>query len=109
MSSPLKVQSPQFNKQTYSAFRGIYLACVFYHEDRLLVNEDDRSLPMVEVDDTYSTASIMRDFNWLLKVCSHWHDVRQLKSDLERLNGVTSYSLRLQLLNAAIQLQVSHT
>lgn len=61
---------------------------------------------MVEVEDTYSTSTITRDFNWLLKVCSHWHDIRQLKADLERLTGVTSYSLRSQLLNAAIQFQV---
>lgn len=82
------------------------MVCVFYHEDRLVVTEEDKALPMFEVDDTYNSSTIMKDFNWLSKVSHHWEDVRQLKSDMERLTGVTSYSLRLQLLKAAIQLQV---
>ena len=36
-------------------FRGVYLAAVFYHKDSLLVTSEDQ-LPIVEVDDSYSSS-----------------------------------------------------
>ena len=90
----------------FSISRGIYLACLFYHGEKVLVTDEDKCLPMVEVDDTYSSTNLCTDYSWLLKVCCHWDDVRQLKYEMDRLTSVTSYSLRHQLLVAATQLQV---
>jgi len=84
----------------------VYLSCVFYNEDRILVTTED-NLPIVEVDESLSAASIQTDFDWLMKVSSPlWDMARQLKQDLEKLNNLSSVHLRQQLLNAVLQLQV---
>ena len=46
--------------------RGVYFACVVYHEDKVLVTNEEFP-PVVEVDDTYP-ASVNQDFHWLIKV-----------------------------------------
>jgi len=46
--------------------RGVYLAAVFYHKDRLLVTAEDQ-IPIVEVDDSYGS-SLTQDFLWFAKV-----------------------------------------
>lgn len=45
--------------------RGVYLACIIFHEDKVLVTTEDFP-PVVEVDDTYP-ASVNNDFHWLMK------------------------------------------
>lgn len=50
-----------------SIFRGVYLACLLYHGDKVLVTSDDQ-LPIVEVDENFSGPSIYNDFHWLMKV-----------------------------------------
>lgn len=47
-------------------FRGVYLSCLLYNEDKILVTNED-FLPVMEVDETYP-GSIYHDFHWLLKV-----------------------------------------
>ncbi|KAF3853041.1 hypothetical protein F7725_013729 [Dissostichus mawsoni] len=52
--------------------RGVYLAVVLHHKDSLLVTAEDQ-IPIVEVDDSYSS-SLMQDFLWFTKaehVCLH--------------------------------------
>lgn len=46
--------------------RGVFLSCLLYHEDKVLVTNED-FLPVIEVDETYP-GSIYNDFHWLLKV-----------------------------------------
>ncbi|CAG9786003.1 unnamed protein product [Diatraea saccharalis] len=45
--------------------RGVYLACILYHEDKVLVTSEE-FLPVIEVDETYPTC-IYTDFHWLMK------------------------------------------
>lgn len=47
--------------------RGIYLACILYHEDKILVTNED-CLPVIEIDETYPS-SLHTDYHWLMKVC----------------------------------------
>lgn len=47
-------------------FRGIYLACILYHEDKVLVTNED-FLPVVEIDENYPSC-LHTDYNWLMKV-----------------------------------------
>jgi len=85
----------------------LYLACVLYNKDRVIVTEEDRYLPLLEVENSYGTnATITTAFNWLMKVNCHWSEINKLKHDMEKLNNVTSYSMKLQLLTALQQLQV---
>lgn len=59
----------QKHRLTSPVCRGVYLAAVFYHKDSLLVTAEDQ-IPIVEVDDSYSS-SLMQDFLWFTKVpCS---------------------------------------
>lgn len=46
--------------------RGIYLACILYHEDKVLVTNED-FLPVIEIDETFPS-SIHNDHHWLMKV-----------------------------------------
>lgn len=41
------------------------MACIIFHEDKVLVTTEDFP-PVVEVDDTYP-ASVNNDFHWLMK------------------------------------------
>lgn len=51
----------------FENFRGVYLACIIYHEDKVLVTNED-FLPVIEIDETYP-ACIYTDYHWLMKVC----------------------------------------
>lgn len=45
--------------------RGLYVACVFYKDDNIVVTAEEQ-LPIIEVDDSYS--SLTQDFLWFTKV-----------------------------------------
>ncbi|CAG4937103.1 unnamed protein product [Parnassius apollo] len=82
--------------------RGVYLACIVYHEDKVLVTSEE-FLPVIEVDETYP-ACIYTDFHWLMKVSCSWDDVKSLRSDMEKHTS-SSIHFRLKLLTAAAQMQ----
>ncbi|CAH2980121.1 unnamed protein product [Chilo suppressalis] len=82
--------------------RGVYLACILYHEDKVLVTSEE-FLPVIEVDETYPTC-IYTDFHWLMKVSCAWDDVKGLRSDMEKHTS-SSIHFRLKLLTAAAQMQ----
>lgn len=86
--------------------RGVYLACFLYHEDKVLVTNED-FLPVIEVDETYPSC-IYNDFHWLMKVACTWDDIKILKHDMERSNGSPANHFRLKLLQAAAQMQVTN-
>ncbi|XP_047529691.1 uncharacterized protein LOC125065879 [Vanessa atalanta] len=82
--------------------RGVYLACIIYHEDKVLVTSEE-FLPVIEVDETYP-ACIYTDFHWLMKVSCSWDEVKSLRSDMEKHTS-SSIHFRLKLLTAAAQMQ----
>ncbi|XP_052740268.1 uncharacterized protein LOC112046488 isoform X3 [Bicyclus anynana] len=82
--------------------RGVYLACIIYHEDKVLVTSEE-FLPVIEVDETYP-ACIYTDFHWLMKVSCSWDEVKALRSDMEKHTS-SSIHFRLKLLTAAAQMQ----
>lgn len=87
--------------------RGVYLACLFYHEERVLITEEDKYIPLIEVDDSMGVANVAANYTWFLKLTYQWANLRQLSSDIERLTNVSSsYSQVARFINAAIQMQV---
>lgn len=42
------------------------MACVLYHEDKLLLTNED-FVPVIEIDETF-TSNLHTDFYWLMKV-----------------------------------------
>ncbi|XP_053607451.1 ankyrin repeat and fibronectin type-III domain-containing protein 1 isoform X2 [Plodia interpunctella] len=82
--------------------RGVYLACILYHEDKVLVTSEE-FLPVIEVDETYPTC-IYTDFHWLMKVSCAWDEVKALRTDMEKHTS-SSIHFRLKLLTAAAQMQ----
>ncbi|XP_058458087.1 uncharacterized protein LOC131434875 isoform X1 [Malaya genurostris] len=82
--------------------RGIYLACVLYHEDKLLLTNED-FVPVIEIDETF-TSNLHTDFYWLMKVACTWDDVKLLRLDMER-NASSAIHFRTKLLSAACQMQ----
>ncbi|XP_014240911.1 uncharacterized protein LOC106661788 isoform X1 [Cimex lectularius] len=85
--------------------RGVYLSCLFYHEDKVLVTNED-FLPVIEVDETYP-GSIYHDFHWLLKVSCTWDDVKWLRQDMEKSLSSPAIHFRIKLLQAAAQMQTA--
>uniref|UniRef100_A0AAG5CXS1 Ras-associating domain-containing protein n=2 Tax=Anopheles atroparvus TaxID=41427 RepID=A0AAG5CXS1_ANOAO len=82
--------------------RGIYLACILYHEDKLLLTNED-FVPVIEIDETF-TSNLHTDFYWLMKVACTWDDVKLLRMDMER-NASSAIHFRTKLLSAACQMQ----
>ncbi|XP_075230563.1 ankyrin repeat and fibronectin type III domain containing protein wide awake isoform X2 [Lycorma delicatula] len=85
--------------------RGVYLSCLLYHEDKVLVTNED-FLPVIEVDETYP-GSIYHDFHWLLKVACTWDDVKWLRQDMEKSLSSSAVHFRIKLLQAAAQMQTA--
>lgn len=50
----------------FEYFRGVYLACLLYTEDKILVSTEE-NIPTVEVDETYPS-SLHTDMLWMMKV-----------------------------------------
>ncbi|KAL1116244.1 hypothetical protein AAG570_005739 [Ranatra chinensis] len=85
--------------------RGVYLSCLLYHEDKVMVTSED-FLPVIEVDETYPS-SIYHDFHWLLKVACTWDDVKWLRQDMEKSLSSSAIHFRIKLLQAAAQMQTA--
>nr|CAI5841768.1 unnamed protein product [Callosobruchus analis] len=84
--------------------RGIYLACILYHEDKVLVTNED-FLPVIEIDETFPSC-IHNDLHWLMKVACTWDDIKLLRTDMEK-NCSSGIHFRAKLLSAALQMQSS--
>ena len=55
------------NNPRISPHRGVYLSCLIFHEDKILLTNEE-NLPIIEVDDNFNSANLQADFNWLMKV-----------------------------------------
>ncbi|KAF4116488.1 ankyrin repeat and fibronectin type-III domain-containing protein 1 isoform X2 [Onychostoma macrolepis] len=87
--------------------RGVYLACVFYQKDCVLVTADDQ-LPLVEIQSC--STSFTQDFLWFCKLSCAWMQVPRLLQVLSSSSLSSSSSLlqnRLSFLRAVAQLQAS--
>ncbi|XP_052452578.1 ankyrin repeat and fibronectin type-III domain-containing protein 1 isoform X1 [Carassius gibelio] len=84
--------------------RGLYLACIFYKDENLLVTPEDQ-LPVVEVDDSYSCHA--QDLLWFTKVSHLWEELTWMQQCISPAHASSSCTLqmRLKLLQAAAQLQ----
>ncbi|CAH1116010.1 unnamed protein product [Phaedon cochleariae] len=84
--------------------RGIHLACVLYHEDKVLVTNED-FLPVIEIDEAFPS-SLYPDLYWFMKVACSWDDTKTLRSDMEK-NTSSGIHFRSKLLSAVLQMQSS--
>lgn len=84
--------------------RGIHLACILYHEDKVLVTNEE-FLPVIEIDETFPSC-INNDLYWLMRVACTWDDTKCLKSVMEEHTSSTIH-FRTKLLLAALQMQSS--
>uniref|UniRef100_A0A9J7Y148 Ankyrin repeat and fibronectin type-III domain-containing protein 1 n=1 Tax=Cyprinus carpio carpio TaxID=630221 RepID=A0A9J7Y148_CYPCA len=84
--------------------RGLYLACIFYKDEKVLVTPEDQ-LPVVEVDDSYSCHA--QDLLWFTKVSHLWEELTWMQQCISPAHASSSCTLqtRLKLLQAAGQLQ----
>ncbi|XP_054722612.1 ankyrin repeat and fibronectin type-III domain-containing protein 1-like [Uloborus diversus] len=98
----LFTSAPKFQKNMK---RGVFLACLLYHEDRIIVTAED-TLPILEVDETYPSP-LHTDFHWLMKVACTWEDVKTLKQDMEKSHSSSNVHFRSKLLQAVEQMQAA--
>ncbi|XP_043479149.1 uncharacterized protein LOC122509277 isoform X4 [Leptopilina heterotoma] len=85
--------------------RGVFLACLLYNEDKILVTNED-FLPVIEIDETYPSC-IYNDFHWLMKIACTWDDVKSLRQDMEKSHMSSTNHFRIKLLQAASQMQAA--
>ncbi|ELU07569.1 hypothetical protein CAPTEDRAFT_200192, partial [Capitella teleta] len=93
--------APKFQK---TLKRGVYLACLLCSEDRILVTNED-IMPIIEVDESYSSASLNSDFHWLMKISCNWEDVKSLRREIDKSTSAGVMPFRSKLLQACSQLQ----
>ncbi|XP_067670804.1 ankyrin repeat and fibronectin type-III domain-containing protein 1-like isoform X2 [Haliotis asinina] len=99
----LFISAPKFQK---SLKRGVYMACLLYNEDRVLVTSEEQ-LPIIEVDENFSGPSIQSDLYWMMKIACTWDDVKSLRHDMDKSNSAGTVHFRSKLLQAASTLQSS--
>ncbi|ESO85784.1 hypothetical protein LOTGIDRAFT_235745 [Lottia gigantea] len=99
----LFVSAPKFQK---SLKRGVYMACVLYNEDKILLTSEDQ-IPIVEVDENFSGTSIQSDLYWMMKIACTWDDVKSLRQDMVKSSSAGTVHFRSKLLQAASYLQNS--
>ncbi|CAG2164917.1 unnamed protein product, partial [Oppiella nova] len=92
--------NPKFQKVMK---RGIYLACLLYNDDRVLVTNDE-ILPIVEIDDVYPS-SLQTDFHWVLKISCTWEDVKALRRELDKSQSSSVAHFRSKILAAVETMQ----
>ncbi|XP_053493927.1 ankyrin repeat and fibronectin type-III domain-containing protein 1 isoform X3 [Ictalurus furcatus] len=92
------------SKFVKSLKRGLYVACVFYKDDNIVVTAEEQ-LPIIEVDDSYS--SLTQDFLWFTKVTYLWEEIMWLQQCASSTHPSCSCTLqtRLKILQALTQLQ----
>ena len=83
----------------------IYLACVFFHEDKVLMTNEE-VLPVMEVvDGSEFPPSVNSEHQWFAsKLCNAWRDAERLKHEASRLNSSTQ-GFRARLIQAAVNMQ----
>ncbi|KAL7044239.1 hypothetical protein ACKWTF_001845 [Chironomus riparius] len=84
--------------------RGIYLACIIFSDEKVLVTNED-FLPVIEIDESYP-ANLNNDFYWLMKISTSWEDVKNLRIEMEK-NSTNKIQFRFKILNAIHQMQIS--
>ena len=83
----------------------IYLACTFFHEDKVLMTNEE-VLPIMEVaDGSEFPPSINSEHQWFAsKLCNAWRDAERLKHEASKLN-TASQGFRARLIQAAVHMQ----
>lgn len=84
--------------------RGIYLASILYHEDKVLLTNED-FLPVIEIDETFPSC-LNTDLHWLMKISCNWDDTKALRANMEKHTS-SNVHFRIKLLQAAQQMQHS--
>lgn len=82
----------------------MYLACILYHEDRVLVTNED-FMPVIEIDETFPS-SIYNDLHWLMKISCTWNESKLIRLEMEK-NVSSTIHFRSKMLSAVIQMQSS--
>ena len=79
-----------------------YLCCVVFHEDRVLMTNEE-VLPLLAVDDNVPK-SVQHEFHWLAKLSHSWSDVPRLRTQMAKITS-SSENFKLKLLTAVVGMQ----
>jgi hypothetical protein len=86
--------------------RGVYLCCILYHRDRVLVTYDEYP-PIVEVDENFpSNLGLAAELHWLMKVALKWCDIKALRQDVDKSVSSGAMHFRSKVLQAILLQQV---
>lgn len=84
--------------------RGVFLSCLIYSEDKILVTVDD-ILPTLSIDEDQGT-SFNQDFHWLHKLSCVWNDTKFLKHEMDKCDSASTLHFRSKLIQAVTTMQV---
>lgn len=88
--------------------RGIYLSCIIFSDEKILVTNED-FIPVIEIDsDSYPSgaSNFTADFYWLMKISTSWEDAKNLRVEMEK-NTTSKIQFRFCILKAIHQMQLS--
>ena len=91
-AAPKFCRIPQPNK--------LYLCCVLYHEDKVLMTNED-ALPLLLVDDLPD--QVQAEFHWFNKLSHMWNDIEGLK--LKISGAEKKFAVKSKVLNAVATMQ----
>ena len=88
--------APKFQKQGHLAPGRIYLCCVFFHEDKVLMTNDE-NLRVMEADDgdggvgngggNSAASRAAADLHWLTRLSSCWKDAERLRHEAAKASS----------------------
>ena len=102
---------PKFHRNPHP--NRLYVCCLLYHEDKVLMTNEEH-LPIISVVDDSTSFSLLdiniqNEFHWFSKLSFMWKDVDQLKIKLNNLDkrngGDGPNTIRSKILNAIASLQ----
>lgn len=80
-----------------------YLCCVFFHEDKVLMTNEE-NLPVMEIADEFPTG-INAEHAWFAsKLCQAWKDVERLKHEAAKSSS-SAHGFRYKLLQCSLNMQ----
>ncbi|TRY71155.1 hypothetical protein TCAL_09286 [Tigriopus californicus] len=89
--------------QKYLISGRAYLCCILFHEDKILMTNEE-VLPLMEICDQY-TGNLMSEYQWFAKLGHALGDVERVRQETSKLNHTSATSFRLKLLQAVQNMQ----
>ena len=81
------------------------MVSIVYDGDKVLATADE-NLPIIEIDENYSSQTLNSDFQFLVKLSFNWSEIDNFKHLIEQTINAGSLRFRYLVISAIKQIQV---